>query len=144
MGAAARVASRRVRDPESWLRKVCLALPGTSEAASWGHPNFRAAGRTFAVFEIYRGRPCIATAAEPEEQTFLVERFGFFKTPYVGNRGWVSVYVDEPASFSLVRDLVLAAHRRAMEKASRGRGAGRSAQKRSRHPSGGRRRRRPI
>jgi predicted DNA-binding protein (MmcQ/YjbR family) len=141
MGAAARPALRKIRDPEAWIRKVCMALPGTSEAASWGHPNFRAAGRTFAVFEIYRGRPCIAIAAEPEEQAFLVERFGFFKTPYVGNRGWVSIHVDQPAPFSLVRDLVFAAHRRAFEKAPRGRGAGR---KRPRLPSGGGRRRRPI
>ena len=144
MGAAARVALRTVRDPESWIRKVCMALPGTSETASWGHPNFRAGGRTFAVFEIVAGRPCIAIAAELEEQTFLVERFGFFKTPYVGNRGWVSVRVDEPAPFSLVRDLVFAAHRRAWEQAPRGRQARRAGEERSRHPSGGGRRRRRI
>jgi len=119
MGTGARVALRKVRDPESWIRKVCMALPATTEAASWGHPNFRAAGRTFAVFETYRGRPCIAIAAEPEEQSFLVERFGFFRTPYVGARGWVSAWVDEPAPFRLIGDLARKAHRRALEEAPR-------------------------
>ena len=89
-----------------------MALPGTSEVEAWGHPNFRVAGRTFAVFEIYKGRPCIAISADPEEQSFLVERFGFFKTPYVGNRGWVSAWVDQPAPFRLMGDLIGQAHRR--------------------------------
>jgi predicted DNA-binding protein (MmcQ/YjbR family) len=92
-----------------------MALPGTSEVEAWGHPNFRVAGRTFAVFEIYKGRPCIAISADPEEQSFLVERFGFFKTPYVGNRGWVSAWVDQPAPFRLMADLIGQAHRRSGE-----------------------------
>ena len=35
----------------SRVRKLCLSLPGTSGASSWGHPNFRAAKRTFVTFE---------------------------------------------------------------------------------------------
>ena len=144
MGAAARVSLRRIRDPERWIRRLCLALPATVEVASWGHPNFRAAGRTFAVFEIWKGRPCIAVAAEPEEQAFLIERFGFFKTPYVGNRGWVSAWVDVPAPFRLIDDLARAAHRRALEKMPRRRaalpGARNDSRARSAKPDAGRRR----
>lgn len=106
---------RKERDPLGWIQRLCMALPGTSEVKAWGHPNFRVAGRTFAVFEIYKGRPCIAISADPEEQSFLVERFGFFKTPYVGNRGWVSAWVDQPAPFRLMDDLIGQAHRRSQE-----------------------------
>lgn len=106
-------ALRRKRDPLSWIRRQCMALPGVVEVEAWGHPNFRVAGRTFAVFEIYKGRPCIAISADPEEQSFLIERFGFFKTPYVGNRGWVSAWVDQPAPFRLMGDLIAQARRRA-------------------------------
>ena len=105
-------ALRKVRDPEKWLRKICLALPGTSEKISWGHPNFRVANRTFAAFEIYKGRPSIAIEAEIDEQAFLVERFGFYVTPYVGKRGWVSAWVDVPAPYKLMEDLVREAHAR--------------------------------
>jgi len=94
-------------------------LPGTTEVEAWGHPNFKTAGGTFAVFEIYKGRPCIAIRADPEEQTFLVERFGFFRSPYVGNRGWVSAWVDEPAPFRLMGDLIVLAHGRSLEKPAR-------------------------
>ena len=106
-------ALRRKPDPLSWIRRLCLALPEVVEVEAWGHPNFRVAGRTLAVFEIYKGRPCIAISADPEEQSFLIERFGFFKTPYVGNRGWVSAWVDQPAPFRLMSDLIAQAHRRA-------------------------------
>jgi predicted DNA-binding protein (MmcQ/YjbR family) len=107
--------SRRVLDPLGWIRRLCMALPGTAEVEAWGHPNFQVSGRTFAVFEIYKGRPCIAISADPEEQAFLVERFGFFKTPYVGNRGWVSAWVDQPAPFRLMGDVTRQAHRRCGE-----------------------------
>jgi predicted DNA-binding protein (MmcQ/YjbR family) len=96
-----------------------MTLPGTGEVVAWGHPNFKVAGRTFAVFEIYKGRPCIAVSSDPEEQSFLVERFGFFKTPYVGSRGWVSAWVDQPAPFRLMRDLITQAHHRAVENPQR-------------------------
>ena len=117
---------RKQPDPLSWIRKVCMALPGTAEVEAWGHPNFRAAGRTFAVFEIYKGRPCIAISADPEEQSFLVERFGFFKTPYIGARGWVSAWVDQPAPFRLMRDLVAQAHNRSVQNLWRSRVAHRA------------------
>ena len=106
---------RKKLDPLSWIRRLCRTLPGTVEVEAWGHPNFRVGGRTFAVFEIYKGRPCIAVSADREEQSFLVERFGFFKTPYIGNQGWVSAWVDQPAPFRIMRDLIAQAHHRSVE-----------------------------
>ena len=35
------------------LRKLCLALPETTEVPSWGHPNFKAGKKTYAVLEVY-------------------------------------------------------------------------------------------
>ena len=113
------VSLRRKSDPPGWLRRVCSGLPGVTEVEGWGHPNFRTSGGTFAVFEIYKGRPCIAIRADPEEQRFLVQRFGFFRSPYVGNRGWVSVWVDEPAPYRLMRDLIVLGHGRSREKPAR-------------------------
>ena len=126
---------RKQLHPLGWIRRVCEALPGTAEVEAWGHPNFRVAGRTFAVFEIYKGRPCIAISADPEEQSFLVDRFGFFKTPYVGNRGWVSAWVDQPAPFLLMRDLIAEAHRRSVETPRRTGGTGRTRKNTARRRS---------
>jgi len=108
-----RAAFRRVRDPLEWLRKTCRALPGAVEVEAWGHPNFKADGRAFAAFEFWKGRPSIALLAGAEKQELLVERFGFFRTPYAGKRGWVSAWVDEPAPFELMKSLLRDAHQRA-------------------------------
>ena len=95
------------------LRALCLSLPGTTETASWGHPNFRAAGTTYATFEIVRGRPSIAVRVAEGLQEALTDDRLFFRTPYSANRGWVSVWVDGRFDWRLVRNLVRAAHRRA-------------------------------
>ncbi len=97
-------------NPLTWLRAVCAALGGVEEVVAWGHPNFRVAGRTIASFEPWRGRPSIAVWAAPEQQEFLIEHFGFFKSPYVGHRGWVSVWADAPFPKSLLRSLLAEAH----------------------------------
>jgi predicted DNA-binding protein (MmcQ/YjbR family) len=97
-------------DPQAWLRTLCGTLPEVEEVVAWGHPNFRTAGGTFAVFEVYRGRPSIAVKAELADQEILVEQFGFFRTPYAGKRGWVSAWVDEAAPWDLLQDLITKAH----------------------------------
>ena len=93
------------------VRKLCLSLSETSEVAAWGHPNFRVHGKTFAVYEFYKGRPNIAVKTEPGLQGILVDDEKFFRTPYIGQHGWVSVWVDQPVDWKLVRDLILASYR---------------------------------
>jgi hypothetical protein len=82
------------------VRRLCLALPETSERLSHGAPSF-----------FVRGKKCFATvhddhhgdgifglwvAAPPGNQELLVaadpERF--FRPRYVGHRGWLGVRLD--------------------------------------------------
>jgi predicted DNA-binding protein (MmcQ/YjbR family) len=93
------------------LRKLCLSFPEVSEVEAWGHPNFRAGKKTFAVFERYRGRPSIAFKVEDGMQEVLIDEVQFFRTPYLGNRGWVSVWVDGDPDWKLVKDLVRRSYR---------------------------------
>ena len=94
------------------LREICRALPGTTEVRSWGHPNFKVAGKTFAAFEKYKGEWAIACNAEPEHQRFLVERDArFYVTPYVGKYGWVSMKVEGAVRWGEVKALLTEAHR---------------------------------
>jgi len=88
------------------LRDLCMSLPGVSEVEAWGHPNFRVGKKTFAVFEVYRGRPCIAVKAADGLQQLLIDDVRFFRTPYIGNRGWVSAWVDRDVDWGLLKDLV--------------------------------------
>ena len=88
------------------LRGLCLSMPDVSEVEAWGHPNFRVGKKTFAVFEVYRGRPCIAVKAEDGLQQLLIDEVRFFRTPYIGNRGWISAWVDREVDWRLLKDLV--------------------------------------
>ena len=73
------------------VRRQCLSLPETSEAASWGHPNFRAGKRMFVAFEWIGGRPSIAFRLSPTDVDLLLRRKCFFVTPY-GQGRWVSLW----------------------------------------------------
>ncbi len=92
------------------LRALCLALPETSERASWGHPNFRAGKKTFAAFEIVGGRPSIAFRLPPGEVEQLVRGKDFFPTPY-GRGLWASMWVDGRVNWTLVERLLRASYR---------------------------------
>jgi predicted DNA-binding protein (MmcQ/YjbR family) len=102
-----RVASRALVQR---LRGLCLALPETSERSSWGHPNFRAGKKTFAAFEVIRGRPSIAFRLPPEEVEPLLLRKAFFATPY-GRGLWVSLWVDGKIDWKLVERLLRRSYR---------------------------------
>jgi len=86
-------------------------MPDVSEVEAWGHPNFRVGKKTFAVFEVYRGRPCIAVKAEDGLQQLLIDEVRFFRTPYIGNRGWISAWVDRDVDWTLLEDLVKRSYR---------------------------------
>ena len=99
------------------LRTFCLALPETTEADSWGHPNFKAGRRTFAAFEWIKGRPSIAFGLDPVDVDLLLQRRNFFATPY-GRGQWASVWADGPVNWRLVERLLRRSHRLATIKPS--------------------------
>lgn len=92
------------------LRKLCRALPESSEKDSWGHPNFRAGKRTFAAFEWIQGRPSIAFRLDPAEVELWLSRKSFFATPY-GRGRWVSVWADGALNWRLVGRLLERSYR---------------------------------
>ena len=79
----------------SKLREICLALPGASETVTFGHPTFQAGKmKTFAVLERYKGELSISFKVGKAMQSVFLDDPRFFKTPYVGQHGWVSLRVN--------------------------------------------------
>jgi len=103
-------------------RALCLALPATSEVASWGHPNFKAGTRTFVAFEWIRGRPSMAFRLDPVDVDLLLHRSRFFATPY-GRGQWVSLWADGRVNWRLVARLLRRSHRLAVPRRPRRRSA---------------------
>jgi len=103
-------------DPLEKLRKLCLALPETTERLSHGEPTWFIQGKkTFVNYANHHHDDRLAfwCAAPDGAQEVLVaqdpERF--FRPPYVGHRGWLGVYLDVPVDWDEIADLVTAAWR---------------------------------
>jgi len=93
------------------LRRICLALPETSEVQSWGHPNFRAAKKTFAVFEQYQGEWAICCKVLRSHQALFLKDPRFYRTPYIGHQGWVSLRVAGRLDWEEIEELVVGSYR---------------------------------
>ena len=93
------------------LREICLALPKANETVTWGHPTFRARKKTFAVFEEYKGVWCIAFKVEKEHQTLFLTDGRFFVTPYIGQRGWLSLKVERRLDWKEIKHLIVESYR---------------------------------
>ena len=104
------------RDPLEALRKICLALPETTERLSHGEPTWFVRGKkTFVTYADHHhdDRLGFWCAAPPGAQQAIVasdpERF--FVPPYVGGRGWVGVYLDVPVDWDEIAEIVEDAYR---------------------------------
>jgi predicted DNA-binding protein (MmcQ/YjbR family) len=89
------------------LRKLCLALPDAEETVTFGHPTFRVKGKTFSVLEDYKGELGICVKVEKELQGIFLDDPRFFRTPYIGKHGWVTLRVyAERIKWNEVKELV--------------------------------------
>ena len=89
------------------LRTICLALPETTETITFGHPNFRVANKMFAVLEEYKGELGICVNVGKLMQGIFLDDPRFFRTPYIGRHGWVTLRVyAAKLNWNEIRELV--------------------------------------
>jgi len=98
------------------LRRICLALPETSERLSHGEPSWFVRGKqTIATCADHHhdDRLALWCAAPPGAQDALVraDPARFFVPPYVGHRGWLGIYLDVPVDWDEIADLIVDAYR---------------------------------
>jgi hypothetical protein len=98
------------------LRKLCLALPETSERLSHGEPTWFVRGKkTFVMFADHHHNDVLAfwCPAPPGVQEELVrtEPDRFFRPPYVGHRGWLGVRLDVDVDWGEIGRIVREAYR---------------------------------
>ncbi len=77
------------------LRKTCAPLPEvTEEIDGFGHTTFRVRKKSFVIAGIGEGGSALSIKSDPTNQALLVDRGPWYRTPYIGQHGWVSV--DDP------------------------------------------------
>lgn len=118
MGRRSAGAVHQARDavaPLARLRRICLALPGTSEKVSHGEPTFWVDGRMFATFDNHHHGAArlgvwLAMPLGAQEALVYQNPKRFFVPPYVGARGWVGVRLDGRPSWRAVERVVREAY----------------------------------
>ncbi|RZU43473.1 MmcQ/YjbR family DNA-binding protein [Edaphobacter modestus] len=84
----------------SRVRRICSALPATSEKLSHGEPTFFVNKKVFTMFannHHHDGHIAIWIPAPPGAQHALIRYSAkkYFKPPYVGVSGWVGIELGE-------------------------------------------------
>jgi hypothetical protein len=102
--------------PITKLRRLCLALPEVTERLSHGEPTWFVRDKTSFVTTAdhhHDDRVAFWCAAPSGVQEDLVEGAPdrFFRPPYVGDRGWLGVYLDAPQDWDEIAALVADAYR---------------------------------
>jgi predicted DNA-binding protein (MmcQ/YjbR family) len=93
------------------LRKICLALPGVEESTMHGHPVFRIKDKSFCIWHGPDGEPSIALKVAKTEQSIFLEDKRFFRTPYIGQHGWISLRAEGRLNWTEIKELVAGSYR---------------------------------
>ena len=95
---------------EARIRKICLALPGTTERVSHGAPAFFA-GKQFVMLwphghhDNHVPHLWCAAPAGAQEGFIAMDPDRMFRPPYVGGRGWIGVRLDGKVDWDQVEML---------------------------------------
>ena len=87
------------REQLEHVRRICFALPETTERLSHGEPTFFVRNKVFVMFADNHhndGHIAIWLPVPSGFQASLIETdpVTFFKPPYVGVRGWVGIELN--------------------------------------------------
>ena len=95
------------------LRRIYQPLGGvTEERDKFGHVAIKVGKKTLAMLGLEGNVPSLGLKSDLTTQAFLVEGGRFYRTPYVGQHGWVSIngtvkQMDWPA----IEDVLTATYR---------------------------------
>ena len=100
-----------------YVRNICLALPEAVEHIDgFGHNTFKITGKSFIISGQNSKGFSLSFKSDRETQEILVQNARFFKTPYIGRHGWVSIQNPEGDDWDELSDLIQEAYLRAAPK----------------------------
>lgn len=91
-------------------REICLDLPEAVERINgFGHITFQVNKKSFVLLSERAG---LAFKSDPETQEILMGQKKFFKTPYIGRHGWVSILNPSKEDWNELAELIREAYLR--------------------------------
>lgn len=89
------------------LREVCAALPEVEEVVDgFGHTTFKVRKKSFLIAGMGEEGDAISIKSDPATQDLLVRRGPYYRTPYIGQHGWVSVAGPLDHDWDEIRELI--------------------------------------
>ena len=102
------------------LRAAAASLAGAEESVSFGNPTFRVNRKAFAVIDRYHDRDCLWLRVESVERERLLERCGWFASPYDPRRTALCCELDQ-FDWRSLRPLLRASYDLALRESSKAR-----------------------
>lgn len=93
------------------MRKICLALPETSEGLQFGQPVWRAGKKVFAQAYCYEERWRVAFWVGVHAQLLMTDDPRYTIPPYMGHNGWISLDVAKKHNERELQPLALESYR---------------------------------
>jgi predicted DNA-binding protein (MmcQ/YjbR family) len=97
------------------VRRICQPFPEVDEIINgFGHTTFKIIGKSFIMMWDAGDAPSLSFKSDPENQEILLQQGQYYKTPYIGRHGWVSI--NSPQDWDVLGDLLKEAYLRAAPK----------------------------
>jgi predicted DNA-binding protein (MmcQ/YjbR family) len=99
------------------LRQRCARLPAVEEITDgFGHRTFKVSGKSFVIAGMGVDGGSISIKADHESQAMLIRRGPWYRTPYIGQHGWVTLDAPLTHDWSEVEELIEDGYRLAAPK----------------------------
>jgi predicted DNA-binding protein (MmcQ/YjbR family) len=99
------------------LRKACKQLPEVEEVIDgFGHTSFRVRSKSFIIAGMGEQGEAISIKADPITQAALIKRGPYYRTPYIGQHGWISVENPLRQDWAEIEELIVDGYRLAAPK----------------------------
>lgn len=104
------IQSKQGQDMLANVRRICNKLPEVTEVIDgFGHTVFRVRNKSFIMMggDEARGTTMSIKASKEMQQFLLGQQGPYWKTPYIGQHGWVSTFALEPDCWSELEPLIV-------------------------------------
>lgn len=99
------------------LRSVMARLPEVLEVIDgFGHTTFKVRNRSFVIAGMGSEGGDISIKSDPVNQSLLIRRGPWYRTPYIGQHGWVSIADPLRQDWEEVEELIVEGYRMAAPK----------------------------
>ena len=89
------------------IRRACKHLPEVEEVIDgFGHTTFRVGKKSFVIAGMGEAGTSISLKSDVPTQALLIKRQPYYRTPYIGQHGWISVDQPLEQNWPEIEDLI--------------------------------------